>query len=168
MKGYIISCLFPSNGRITARSLWHAVEQDVTTWLEQYLASGTARPHPALTGTEYKAAPSNLPLRVSSLAFSSGALAVDFLRRLNVLFDGRTTRLIIPSTPVVVFGPALIDPEAPVMLYAGRGAISLARYVGLAFPAPGEAVDVAALTDVGVVFGAVSPETSGHGRASGG
>src|SRR5882724_5694191 len=31
MKGYIISCLFPSTGRITARSLWHAVEQDCQT-----------------------------------------------------------------------------------------------------------------------------------------
>src|SRR5256885_2032110 len=31
MKGYIISCRFPSHGRITARSLWHAVEQDGQT-----------------------------------------------------------------------------------------------------------------------------------------
>ena len=132
-----------------------SVEADVIAWLEQNDASGSTRPLEVRDGATYKPQARDGAVKVASLAFESGWHAADFLRRLNVLFDGRMTRLIIPSTPVVVFGPALIDANVPVTLYAGRGALSLARYVGVTFPSPGAEIDATTLVDMDIVFGAI-------------
>ena len=134
---------------------WTAVEEDVLAWLETYAASPPA-PSADDDAPRELAAP-NGALLVRPLAFDAGAFAADFIRRLNVLFDGRATRLIIPSMPVVIYGPALMDSTSPVTLYAGRGALALATYVGLPFPMPGPEVDASSLSDVGVIFGPVSP-----------
>ena len=132
-----------------------SVEADVIAWLAQNDASGSTRPLETPGGATYKPGVRDAAVKVASLAFESGWHAADFLRRLNTLFDGRMSRLIIPSTPVVVFGPTLIDANVPVTLYAGRGALSLARYVGVTFPSPGAEVDAATLVDVDIVFGAL-------------
>ena len=140
------------------------VETDVIAWLEQNDASGSTRPLEAPDGAAYKPGVRDAAVRVASLAFESGWHAADFLRRLNTLFDGRMSRLIIPSTPVVVFGPALIDANVPVTLYAGRGALSLARYVGVTFPSPGPEIEASTLADVDVVFGGLPQLRLGPAR----
>jgi hypothetical protein len=55
--------------------------------------------------------------------------------------------------PTMIYGPAVIVAGEPVTLYAGRGALALATYLGLTFPAPGEEIDAASLEHLGIVFG---------------
>jgi hypothetical protein len=139
---------------------WAAVEADIVAWLEQRPASGAApplvRPAPA-----YEPPTRDRALTLRSLAFETGDDAADFIRRLTVLFDGRTTRLLLPSMPVVIYGPAAIDSGARVTLHAGRGALALARYAGLTFPEPGDEVDAESLSGVGPIFGPMSTRPRG-------
>src|SRR2546423_7642690 len=125
---------YPIRGRRPNEAIgahWTQVEADVSAWLEQHAATGSAQPLLSADGARYEPPMRDGSVKVRALAFESGYQALDFVRRLNVLFDGRTSRLIIPSTPVVIYGPALIHSERPVTLYAGRGAVALARYVGV-------------------------------------
>jgi hypothetical protein len=133
---------------------WRTLEAEVIAWLEEHHAS-PPRVTPAGSGRYALAAPHLHARTVRDLQFASGCQATDFLRRLGVLFDGRTTRLIVPSMPMVIYGPAMLDPNQRVTLYAGRGALALARYLGLDFPAPGDEIEMASLEgrELSIVFG---------------
>lgn len=131
-----------------------AVEAEVIAWLEEHHAS-PPRATPADGGRYVLAAPHMHAQTVRDLQFANGCQATDFLRRLGVLFDGRTTRLIVPTMPMVIYGPAVLDPNEPVTLYAGRGALALARYLGLELPTPGAEIETATLEgrELSIVFG---------------
>jgi len=129
----------------------------MVAWLEEHHAS-PPRATPASGGRYLLAAPHVHAQTVRDLQFANGCQATDFLRRLGVLFDGRTTRLIVPTMPMVIYGPAVLDPTEPVTLYAGRGALALARYLGLTFPTPGAEIETASLQgrELSVLFGPMS------------
>lgn len=148
---------------------WRVLEADVVAWLEEHHASPPEpEPLPA-GGGRYMLPPRHLRApTVRRLAFDDGWQASDFVRRLGVLFDGRTTRLIVPSMPMVIYGPALMPVATPVTLYAGRGAIALARYLGLPFPNPGDEVDVATLNGLSVLFGPISQQVEAMSRSPAG
>ena len=133
---------------------WRTLEADVIAWLDRYHAA-PPRATAANGGRYVLAAPHAHAQTVQNLQFDNGCQATDFLRRLGVLFDGRTTRLIVPSMPMVIYGPAVLDPNEAVTLYAGRGALALARYLGLAFPTPGPEIATASLEgrELSILFG---------------
>jgi len=134
-----------------------AVEADVLAWLDEH-HDAPPRETAVKVGRYVLEAPHAHAQTVRELKFDNGCQATDFLRRLGVLFDGRTTRLIIPSMPMVIYGPAALEPNEPVMLYAGRGALALARYLGLSFPTPGAEIETATLGDqeLSLLFGPMS------------
>lgn len=143
-----------------------AVEADVIAWLEEHHASPERESLPPTAARYMMPAPHAHAKTVRSLAFEDGCQAADFVRRLGVLFDGRTTRLIMPSMPMIIYGPALLPANEPVILYAGRGALALAKYLGITLPAPGDEVETTTIEDkaLSVIFGPMARAPEPWGR----